>query len=184
MVWDIGAIAASGRPDALELAQKIVLASATIPGVFPPVRLQVSADGRTYDELHVDGGVTRQVFLLPPGYDPEDGRCGTRVEAAAARVHHSKWQTDPQFEAVEATFLPIANRSIATLIKTQGIGDLYRIYLFTRRNNIDYNVAYVPSDFRRGLHHDVRYGLYAIAVRPGYEQASRTYRWHKAPPGY
>ena len=71
VIWNIGAIADSGRPDALELARRIIMASASIPGVFPPVRMKVTVDGKVYDELHVDGGVTRQVFLFPPGYDPK-----------------------------------------------------------------------------------------------------------------
>jgi predicted acylesterase/phospholipase RssA len=69
VIWDLTEIANSGRPDSLELARNIVMASASIPGVFPPVRIKVTVDGKTYDELHVDGGVTRQVFIFPPGYN-------------------------------------------------------------------------------------------------------------------
>ena len=58
VLWDMGRIAMSGHPDALGLFRKILLASASIPGAFPPVRIKVQAEGRTYEELHVDGGVT------------------------------------------------------------------------------------------------------------------------------
>lgn len=65
VIWDMGAIAASGRPEALRLFRSILQASASVPGAFPPVRFKVQADGKTYDEMHVDGGVTEQVFFLP-----------------------------------------------------------------------------------------------------------------------
>jgi hypothetical protein len=56
-IWDIGAVAASGHPDALKLVRKILLASSSIPVAFPPVlfEVEVEADGRRYDEMHADG---------------------------------------------------------------------------------------------------------------------------------
>jgi hypothetical protein len=62
----MGAIATSQDPAALELFRKITLASAAIPGAFPPVMIDVTVDGRAYQEMHVDGGASRQVFLYPP----------------------------------------------------------------------------------------------------------------------
>ena len=53
----------------------------------------------------------------------------------------------PEFKAVKASTLAIAGRSISTLIKTQGIGDLYQMYELAQRNRVDYNVAYIPGDF-------------------------------------
>ena len=51
------------------LIHDVLLASASIPGVFPPVMIDVEADGRRFDEMHVDGGVTAQVFVYPTGLD-------------------------------------------------------------------------------------------------------------------
>ncbi len=69
VIWNIGNIARSGHPGALNLIRRVLLASASIPAIFPPVLLEVEADGRSYDELHVDGGVTTQVFLYPTGIE-------------------------------------------------------------------------------------------------------------------
>ena len=66
VVWNIGAIAASGEPGALELVRKILLASAAVPAAFPPVMIDVEVDGRKYQEMHVDGGAIAQLFLYPP----------------------------------------------------------------------------------------------------------------------
>ena len=68
VIWNIGAIAASGRPGALELVRKVLLASASIPGAFPPVLIDVEAAGRRYQEMNVDGGAVAQTFLYPPEY--------------------------------------------------------------------------------------------------------------------
>jgi len=54
VVWDMGAIAASGCPGSLKLFRKVMLASASIPGAFPPVYFDVELNGRKYDEMHVD----------------------------------------------------------------------------------------------------------------------------------
>ena len=55
VMWNIGAIARSGRPEALNLICHILLASASIPAAFPPVLFDVEANGAPYQEMHVDG---------------------------------------------------------------------------------------------------------------------------------
>ena len=121
VIWDIGAIAASGNPGALSLIRKIILASAAIPGAFPPVDISVTADGKQFEEMHVDGGVTRQVFLYPPGFSPKDvdKAIGWKIKRRLFIVRNTK--IDPEFAVTKDQLLPIASRSISTLIKTQGI---------------------------------------------------------------
>jgi predicted acylesterase/phospholipase RssA len=57
VIWDMGAIAASGHPDAPKLFRQVLRASASIPVAFNPVYIKVKAGGQEYDEMHVDGGV-------------------------------------------------------------------------------------------------------------------------------
>ena len=71
VLWDMGAIATSGHPDAIKLFRKVMLASASIPGAFPPQYIKVEAGGGFYDEMHVDGGTTAQVILYETALDPE-----------------------------------------------------------------------------------------------------------------
>ena len=68
VIWNIGAIAASGHQRSRELIVDILVASAAVPGVFPPVMINVSVDGRSYQEMHVDGGAVAQAFLYPPSF--------------------------------------------------------------------------------------------------------------------
>jgi predicted acylesterase/phospholipase RssA len=62
VIWDIGAIAASHKPGRLKLFKQVVLASTSIPGVFPPVNLEVTDAGKIYHEMHVDGGQQRSLL--------------------------------------------------------------------------------------------------------------------------
>ena len=132
---------------ALALIRKIILASAAIPGAFPPVDISVTADGQQFQEMHVDGGVTRQVFLYPPGFSPKDvdKAIGWKMKRRLFIVRNTK--IDPEFAVTKDQLIPIASRSISTLIKTQGIGDLYQIYSTAKRDGVDYNLAYIPQDF-------------------------------------
>src|SRR6185436_14318621 len=63
IIWDMGAIAARGTPESAALYRQIILASGSIPGAFPPVKIPVEIDGHTYEELHVDGGVNDEVIF-------------------------------------------------------------------------------------------------------------------------
>ena len=69
VIWNIGAIAAVGTDESAQLVRDVILASASIPGVFPPVRITVQVGEQEFDELHVDGGVSSQVFLYPAQLD-------------------------------------------------------------------------------------------------------------------
>src|SRR4029077_2345102 len=66
VLWNMGAIAASGHPRAADLFSRILLASASIPGILPPVMIDIETGGERYQEMHVDGGTVSQVVLYPP----------------------------------------------------------------------------------------------------------------------
>ena len=70
VIWDMGKIASSGHPGSIELFRKVLLASAAIPAVVPAGLRRGTANGTVYEEMHVDGGATREVFLLPTQFWP------------------------------------------------------------------------------------------------------------------
>lgn len=184
VIWDIGALASSGRPDALQLMRKIILASASVPGALPPVEIKVAANGKSYDEMHVDGGVTRQVFLYPPGFEPEivDRALGWKPVRRAFIIRNSK--VAPEFAVTKAKLFPIAARSISTLIKTQGVGDLYQIYLTAKRDRVDYNLAYIPGDFALQSKSAFDKAYMNALFKLGYSLGRAGIRWEKSPPGW
>jgi predicted acylesterase/phospholipase RssA len=184
VIWNVGKIAASGQPGALRLVREILRASAAVPGAFPPVMIDVEANGRHYQEMHVDGGASAQVFVYPPSLQVQSvGRAaGIRRERRLYVIRNAR--LDPEWAQVQRRTLSIVGRAVSSLIQTQGIGDLYRIYVAARRDDIDFNLASIPSSFKMQLESpfEAAYmrGLYEV----GYDLGRRGYRWAKHPPGY
>ena len=183
-IWDIGAIAASGRVGAKDLVHKIMLASASIPGAFPPVRIAVEANGQIYHELHVDGGTTTQVFLYPAAIDWRKGLQRLKVHEEPVTYVIRNAKLTPDAEIVPQKLIPIASRSISSLIRTQGRGDLFLIYGLCVRDGIDYNLAYVPESFNETAN-EVFDPVYMRKLFDlGYSLGKAGYPWEKAPPGW
>ena len=180
IIWNIGAIAASARPGARELIRKIVLASAAIPGAFPPVMIDVEAGGRQDQEMNVDGGAVAQTFLYPPDI-------GLRVSSSirSGRERHAyiirNGRLDPAWASVDRRFLTIIGRAITTMIHYSGYNDIMRIYATTKRDGVDYNLAYIEADFPATKHENFDPAYMRALFDYGYAKGLRG-SWHKAPP--
>ena len=182
VVWNVTKIAASHQPGAVDLIQKIMLASASIPGAFPPVMLQVEANGKTYEEMHVDGSTSAQVFVYWAGVELKkmSEEHGAQRERTVYILCNAR--LDPEWGEVERRTLSITFKAIATLLEYHAIGDMYRIYAITKRDGTDFNLGYIPATFKipRTKQFDPAYmrQLYQF----GFEQAVAGYRWAKQPP--
>ena len=182
VIWNMTAIAASKDPRSIELFRKILLASASIPGAFPPVMIDVGVNGARYQEMHVDGGTMAQVFLFPPSVRVRDLPAHSQRKRVAYVIRNARLDAD--WASVERRTLPIAARAIGSLTTTQGIGDLYRIYLTSLKDGIDFNLAYIPPTFNvpRKEEFDTNYMRQLYAT--GRQMAQAGYQWHKYPPGF
>lgn len=182
VIWNIGAIAASGRPEALDLIRKILLASASVPGAFPPVLIDVEAGGHHYQEMHVDGGAVAQTFLYPP----QIGLLVNLRQGPLARERHAyiirSGRLDPEWASVDRRLLSITGRAIATMIHYSGYNDVLRIYATTRRDGVDYNLAYIEPDFTVERRESFDPTYMRALFDYGYQKAVHGYPWHKAPP--
>ncbi|MBC6982654.1 patatin-like phospholipase family protein [Caulobacter sp. 17J80-11] len=184
VVWNMTAIAASKDPKALDLFRRIMVASASIPGAFPPVMIDVTVDGKRYQEMHVDGGATRQVFLYPPAFNL--GQFSKEENAARTRNLYiiRNARLDPEWASVDRRTLSIADRAVSSLIATQGIGDLDRIYLTAKRDGLNYNLAYIPREF--DMPHTTQFDTHYMRALfdYGHAMAVNGYPWAKYPPDY
>jgi predicted acylesterase/phospholipase RssA len=182
VIWDMGEIALSGRPGSVELFREVLLASAAIPAAFPPSFIKVTADGYSYEEMHVDGGTTRSVFLAPTELtlSGTDAALGVRP-VRRFYVIMNGWVT-PQRDAVKPRTMAIAGRAVSTLLKNQGVGDLYRLYAFCKRNGIDYNLAYIPGDVQDTSTAPFDPVFMTELYDVGYRMARQGYPWQKQPP--
>ena len=149
VVWNIGAIAASGRPDAIDLIRKVLAASASVPLAFAPQLIDVTADGHAFQEMHADGNVTTAVFTLPLKYLA--GQRRTRLSGGSIYVLMNT-VIEPQFGVVDRSTLPIVAASIDTLTTQKAEEDLAAAYAYARANKVDFNLTSIdPSIDKTGL---------------------------------
>ncbi len=183
VIWNIGEIAASGNPNALDLIRDVLLASASIPGVFPPVFVEVQSNGVTYDEMHVDGGTASQVFIYPTGVDLSDIIEKLKVDGKPRAYIIRNSRLEPEWKTVEPKLRHIALRTTDTLIMNQGYGDLYRIYLRNKQDGVDFNLAFIPDEFNLKAKEAFDSEYMGKLFELGYQMGKQGYPWEKVPPG-
>ena len=181
-IWNIGAIAASGHPRRLELVRKVILASAAVPGLFPPVMIDVVLDQTKHQEMHVDGGAVSQVFLYPPSLQLGSILRRENADRPSAYIVRNG-RSSPPPEKVERKTLAIAGRAIETMIASNGVGDLYRIYTTAQRDGIDFNLALIGEDFKQPYSRPFDSAYMAKLFEYGWRKGRAGYAWQKVPPG-
>lgn len=177
VIWNIGALAASGKPEALKLFHQILRASAAIPGLFQPVMIDVELDGKKFQEMHVDGGTIAQLFLYPPSL--EAGRLLKRKRVAYI-IRNAR--LDPDYSMAERRTINIAGRAINTMLAASGHNDVLRTYFISQRDNVDYNLAYIGTDFTVEKQGEFEQAYMQALFQYGYDQAKAGREWHKRPP--
>ena len=184
VAWNIGRIASSGSPAALQLIRDVMQASASIPAAFPPVMFDVEANGKRYDELHVDGGATSVLYLYPIGLDW--GKLAEKLEVKGRPnvyiIRNGVWRK--HYESVDRSTIPIALRSMDSLMGSAVLGDAYRIYLATQRDGIDYHLAYIPESFDEESSEPFDKEYMTKLFNLGKQMAIDGYEWHAVPPDY
>ena len=182
VVWDIGAIASSEVATRRQLVIDVIVASASIPGVFPPVKLKVVADGQLYEEIHVDGGTSNQAFLFPSNFSVSsaDKKYNTRRTRTLYVLRNGK--VSPEYSVVKPKLASIIGKSISSLIKTQGIGDLYRMHSNAQRDKIAFRAVWVPESFteKETVPFDQKYmnSLFEVGYKMGHDGIP----WASQPP--
>ncbi len=184
VIWNMGEIARVGSPEALALFRKVLLASASLPGLFPPVLFDVEVDGQPYQELHVDGGVAAQSFLFPPSF----AEAMEERHLVQDRERHVYLIRNAQFKhkgsEVARSTLPIFFISNSMLFTAGGIGDIYRIYTVAERFGMDFNLAYIPNDFDAEHPEDFDTAYMNELFEFARSRAAEGYPWQHEPIGF
>lgn len=182
VIWNMTAIAANKDPRSLALFRQILRASASIPGAFPPMMIDVEVNGTRYQEMHVDGGTMAQVFLFPPSLSEAEVIKDFGRKRVVYIIRNARLDAD--WASVERRTLPIASRAIGSLMTTQGIGDLYRIFTTTQKDQMDFNLAYIPPTFNVPHKEEFDTNYMQKLYETGRQMAQAGYQWQKYPPGY
>jgi predicted acylesterase/phospholipase RssA len=145
VVWDMGAIAATGGPGAFKLFRDVLAASASIPVVFAPQFIDVQTADRSFQEMHVDGTVSAPVFTLPDAILFG----GKKVVARGTRpdlyvIVNSR--IDPTFEIVPNQVEAIAAHSFSTMNRIATKAVLAQTYNAAGREGFAFHLAYIGKD--------------------------------------
>jgi hypothetical protein len=183
VIWDMGAIAGSSSPDRVKLFRKVLVASASIPVAFSPQYIDVVAGGQKFEEMHVDGGTTRELFLYPVGLRLIDLRESVGIHRRGNLFMIVNNHLGAQYEPTKSRLNAIAMRSIFTLTKSTARGDLIALYLSSERDNISFNLASIPDEIKlesRSVF-DQQYMKKLFSI--GYGMSVNGFPWASVPPG-
>lgn len=181
VIWNMGAIAASGAPNAPALFRDVLTASASVPAVFPPQLVDVQAEGRTFQEMHVDGSVVIPVFTVPQAFLTRDGRLRVAGKSDIYVVINGRLATE--FGVTQDNTLAIAERSFSTASRARSRNTLAATEAFSRRNGIGFNLTYIDeggprAPTARGFDTAYMRALY----NDGYEKARTGRFWEHGVP--
>jgi predicted acylesterase/phospholipase RssA len=179
VVWNLGAVAASDRPDRLEIIRSVLVASASIPGVFAPVLIDVEAEGQRFAEMHVDGGVTRNLFVAPDPVLAAGAFLPPRTSGRIFIIVNNK--VAPDFQVVENSLLPIVERSVSTLVKANTSSVLLASYQFARANRLEFNLAAIDPAYPIGTSENFEREYMLGLFQHGIERAHSNQMWQKTP---
>lgn len=167
-IWDMGRIAASRDPRAPALFRQVIEASASIPGIFSPVLIDVAAQGRSFAEMHVDGGITSNVLVVPEAMLTNQS-VQIRTKPRIYVILNSK--LGPYFEVVPASTVQIAVRAFETSVRSNTRNTLLASYEFVRKRGWDMTLAAIddsfPSQEKPGFDTAYMRGLFEFGVEQG-----------------
>jgi predicted acylesterase/phospholipase RssA len=146
VVWDLGAIATVGGDNALALFRDVVAASASAPGVFPPVMIRVEGAGSTFEEMHVDGGVTTPFFVAPfvdAAAQSAPSKCTNYY--VIVNSHLADPATTTKRGAID-----IAGRSLSTLMNQTVRSELLRVNALAELHGANFKFTAVPRAYDFG----------------------------------
>lgn len=179
VVWNIGAIAASNRPDALALVRHILIASASVPGIFPPVSIRAVVDGKQIEELHSDGGSSAQFFTLP-----EHLLVANNDHAKGQNLHIYVIVNNaliPEFSMSRERALPIMGRAYGILLKSQTKHGLVALYNFAQRSGVDLDIASIDEQVPYSMLNPLSVDYMRSVYRIGYKGILDRKLWVKRP---
>ncbi|KQV62464.1 MULTISPECIES: patatin-like phospholipase family protein [unclassified Caulobacter] len=145
VVWDLGEIATHGGDEALKLFRTLLVASASVPGIFPPKLIDVQANDQAYQEMHVDGGVAAPLFLMPDAL-LHWRNLGPRFRRGRVHVIVNT-VLDPSTQSTPPGVASIMSRSFDTMLRFSYRQALSLAAGFCSRHNLPLSVASIPNAF-------------------------------------
>ncbi|WP_037381507.1 patatin-like phospholipase family protein [Sinorhizobium americanum] len=181
VIWNMGAIADSNRPDALQLFQDIIIASASIPGLYPAVLIKAQAGGRMFEEMHSDGGAASQILTIPEGW--------------IANAEEDEWPKGPKFNMyilVNNALMPefamttnntliVMARANSFLIKAQTRSALLATYAYAQKTGIRFRMASINAQVSYDMTDPFNTNYMRAVYNLGYARMASDSLWKDRP---
>lgn len=179
VVWDMGAIAAGSSPSRLGLFRSILLASASVPGFFPPVLISAEANGHRFQEMHVDGATSTGFFAIPETMlvDPHSA---PRPKASLFLVINNR--LTPDFRIIEQKTIPIMRRALTTEIRAHDRSTIIATYDFAKRNGMEFRISAIGEDFGLRSRKPFDAAYMTSLFRYGVSRGRNPDHWATSPP--
>jgi predicted acylesterase/phospholipase RssA len=152
-IWDMGLIASSDRPDKLERYRDVILASASVPVLFPPVYIPVEVGGESYRQMHVDGGAREMVFFpeFIQDFDKAIAECGLNrsdVHGEIYILYNGRAAARGTYEPVEPRALSVMEVFVRSLMRKNTTSSLYRIWVRGLIHKMDIHITDIPPEYK------------------------------------
>lgn len=167
VIWDMGAIASRGGEPARKLFRDVLVASASIPGVFSPVLIHVENAGVSYDEMHVDGNASTSLFVAPVAAYftllDQHSLDGARVYVLINGQIIDAPETTPY------RLGPIVERTFSVALKHMAREQVVGVNQFAEKYHMSVQSTYLPFDYPEYSSADFR----AATMRPLFDYGAR-----------
>lgn len=174
-IWDMGKIAAVGTAEALKLFRDVMAASASIPLVFPPIMIDAEGQGRRFQEMHVDGGVTAPVLTLPEALLFQGSRLPGNAEMDIYILVNKKIERN--FELVSNSTVDVASRSLSSITQSQTRSIIFSTYDFAKRNRLGFHLSYIARDYPAAPSEGFDTAYMRALYQYGYDKAASGQAW-------
>jgi hypothetical protein len=181
VVWNMGAIAAHGGDDARKLFVQVLLASASVPGGFPPVLIDVEANGKRFAEMHADGGLGGQFFVAPHSFMATTS--DYRLPSTALYVVVNTG-LERDFKVVDRFAPSILTQAVGAAVKVDTRLMLTLSYAVAKRSNVPFNVASIPPSFDMPSQGSFDPKYMSALFQVGFEQGNAENAFSSEPPPY
>ncbi|QOZ76994.1 alpha/beta hydrolase [Bradyrhizobium sp. CCBAU 53351] len=179
-IWDMGKIAAVGTPEAVKLFRDVMAASASIPLVFPPIMIDAEGQGRKFQEMHVDGGVTAPVLTLPEALLFQGNRLPGSARMDIYILVNKKIERN--FELVSNGTIDVASRSLSAITQSQTRSIIFSTYDFAKRNRLGFHLSYIARDYPPPPSQGFDTAYMRALYQYGYDKAASGQAWSSTVP--
>ncbi|MEY9099376.1 putative acylesterase/phospholipase RssA [Sinorhizobium fredii] len=181
VIWNMGAIAGSNRPNALKLFRNILVASASIPGVYPAVMIEAEAGGRHFKEMHSDGGSASQVLMLPQ----------TLLASGESLVPAKRQNVNfyvivnnalmPEFASTPDRTLSVIARAYSIFVKSQTQSALTALYNYSKLTRARFQLASIDVQLPYSMSDPFNTDYMRAVYNLGYAELSAGTLWKDSP---